>query len=505
MSEQVLTQMKLSELHLNPNNPASRNPDAELVSSIKSIGIRTPLLVKQNNKGYVIIAGERRFKSAMQLGLTTVPVIIQSDMTDETDSTSLLLIDNLHRKNMNMYEEYQVIKELLKTIPAPEIAKKLNKTNQYVTQRIGLENLVPEVIKGIQNNVQGLTDRVVFILARLPKDVQKDLYDSSTDEMEVSGKNILRFHRDADTLERMAKSALSDALFSNEIKAEDAFRILNDKKLGEVALNKVIDGVFDDSKPTLATVVPPSPEKIKALKDTLKVIADTDQLSNSEYVQNGIVPKSGWRVATDDDDEKSIKEGVIIDGPKAGLLVQYIKLNAYAVKKNNGKPLTEKQQEAKRAERKEKIFNNKVEAGTMKAVYAALDLGSRNGGIDVDQKLVDFIVEAQFPYAFKSRTLRQILTKEEYSKVKFGEAGTQLLKLIKGMPPAYQLVFISLAQAIPGSYEEIAKLTGINVSGLRTEVTKSLKAEQKKIYDKAIADKMKADSDRKAKAKQKKS
>lgn len=495
-------ELEIKDLHLNPNNPATRNPDSELISSIKDNGIRTPLLVKKNNQGYVIIAGERRFKSAIELKLKTVPVLVQDDMANETDSTSLLLIDNLHRKNMNMYEEYQVIKELLKTIPAPEIAKKLNKTNQYVTQRVGLENLVPEVIKGIQSNVQGLTERVVFILARLPKDVQKDLYESSTDDMEVSGKNILRFHRDADTLERMAKDRLSEALFSNEIKAEDAFRILNDKKLGEIALNKVIDNTFDDKQMFTTAIV--SPEKIKALKDTLKVIADTDQLSTSSYVQNGVIPKEGWRVATDNDDEKSIKEGIIIDGAKAGLLVQYMKVNAHAVKKNNGKPLTEKQQEAKRAERKEKIFNNKVEAGTMKAFYGALDMLSRNAKVAVTQNMVDFIVETQFPYAFKSRTLRQILTKEEYAKVPFGEAGSRLLKLIKQMPPMNQLVFIALAQAIPGNYIEIAKLININTDALKNDVVKTLKAEQKKIADKVAAEKLRVESDRKAKAKREK-
>lgn len=495
-----LLDVKLSDLHLNPANPATRNPDQELINSIKSVGIRTPLLVKKNEKGYVIIAGERRFKSAIELKLTTVPVLVQDDMALDSDATSLMLVDNLHRKNMNMYEEYQVITRLLETLSVSEVAKKLNKTSNYVTRRIGLDNLVPAVIKGIQEGMQGLNERIVFILARLPKDVQKNVWEACTDEYTVGGKILLRFHRDEDGVEDLAKHYLSETFLTGDVKPEDAFRIAGDK-LGKVAIEKVIEKTFND-KELIATTPVLTPEQTKTLRKTLKEMSEADQLSTSEYVSEGQFSKSSWRKATSEDNEKSIKDGVIVNGPQAGMMIQYIKLNPHAKKESKTK-LSEKQIEKNRAERKEKIFSNKVERITMNGVFAALSLQALNKGITVDKKVVSHLLQ-QLPYGWKARTLRQFLTKEEYSKVPFGDAGERLEKLLIKMEPVQQILFVMLAQEVVNDHDGIAVLTGINIAGIRNEATKNIKAEEKKIADQKLAEKMKAESDRKAKAKREK-
>ena len=66
-----------------------------LAESIKTYGIINPILVRKKENQYEIIAGERRYRAAKQLGLTEIPVIIKS--TDEQQTAELALIENLER------------------------------------------------------------------------------------------------------------------------------------------------------------------------------------------------------------------------------------------------------------------------------------------------------------------------------------------------------------------------------------------------------------------------
>ena len=71
----------------------------ELAKSVKEQGILTPLLVSKTERGYRLIAGERRWRAAQKAGLTRVPVVVRE--TTPAQSLELALIENIHRKDLN--------------------------------------------------------------------------------------------------------------------------------------------------------------------------------------------------------------------------------------------------------------------------------------------------------------------------------------------------------------------------------------------------------------------
>lgn len=87
-------------------------PDAltELAESIKTHGLMQPLVVRDRNGRFELIAGERRWRAAQQAGLTQVPAIVQ-DVDDQTAAT-LALVENLQRKDLNPLEQGQALVRL---------------------------------------------------------------------------------------------------------------------------------------------------------------------------------------------------------------------------------------------------------------------------------------------------------------------------------------------------------------------------------------------------------
>jgi len=90
------------------------NQMQELVASIKQHGVIQPILVRQNGTRYVIIAGERRYRAAKSIGLTTIPAIVKS--MREQEYREISLIENLQREDLNALEEADGIKELMEKL-----------------------------------------------------------------------------------------------------------------------------------------------------------------------------------------------------------------------------------------------------------------------------------------------------------------------------------------------------------------------------------------------------
>ena len=83
----------------------------QLVQSIQEHGIIEPLLVRPGGNNYELVAGERRYRAAIEVGLEKVPVVIR-ELTDE-EAVQLSLIENLHREDLNPVEETEGILQLL--------------------------------------------------------------------------------------------------------------------------------------------------------------------------------------------------------------------------------------------------------------------------------------------------------------------------------------------------------------------------------------------------------
>ena len=92
-------QCPIEAIEPNPYQPRMVFQNAELedlARSIREKGVLTPLLVSKGEKGYRLIAGERRWRAAQKAGLDRIPVVVRE--TTPVESLELALIENIHRQ-----------------------------------------------------------------------------------------------------------------------------------------------------------------------------------------------------------------------------------------------------------------------------------------------------------------------------------------------------------------------------------------------------------------------
>src|SRR5687767_4829065 len=130
----------------NPNQPRQVMGDlAELMASVAEKGIIEPLIVRQRGARYQIIAGERRYHAAVQVGLREVPVIVRE--ADDAEVMELALIENLQRKDLTAFEEADALQQLAQKCryTHEDMARKLGRSRTAVTEALSLNNMPDEV------------------------------------------------------------------------------------------------------------------------------------------------------------------------------------------------------------------------------------------------------------------------------------------------------------------------------------------------------------------------
>lgn len=127
----------------NPNQPRVEIGDlTELSNSIKEKGVLEPLLVRPNSDGtYMIIAGERRWRSSNIAGLTEIPCI-ELDI-DDMAVAEIALIENLQRKDLTIWEEADGLYALREKFgyTHDDIAQKISKSRSTVTELMSIAGL----------------------------------------------------------------------------------------------------------------------------------------------------------------------------------------------------------------------------------------------------------------------------------------------------------------------------------------------------------------------------
>ena len=142
--------LPLREIEPDPEQPRKRfDEDAlnQLADSITENGLLQPIAVrpKKVGTGYIIIAGERRWRAARLAGLDEVPVIIK-DVTDE-QAAALALIENLQREDLDPIEVAEGCRQLIDKygLTQESAAKKLGKSRSAVTNSLRLLALPEDV------------------------------------------------------------------------------------------------------------------------------------------------------------------------------------------------------------------------------------------------------------------------------------------------------------------------------------------------------------------------
>lgn len=175
----ALRMVLVSEIEPAPDNvrkSADKKKFAELVKSVKDKGVLQAVLLRplagnSNGVKYQIIAGERRFCAATEVGLTEIPAYVKA-MNDE-EALSAGLTENLLREDIHPLDEaegYLRMREELK-LDVRRIAARVAKDPRYVARRLPLINLIEEAKEDFRR--ERLTLGHVLELCRLAPEIQK--------------------------------------------------------------------------------------------------------------------------------------------------------------------------------------------------------------------------------------------------------------------------------------------------------------------------------------------
>lgn len=122
----------------------------ELERSIERNGIIQPIVVKRVDRGYRIIAGERRWRAAMKLNMRSIPAIVREVELDE--EMEIAIVENLQREDLNPIEEAKAIRRYIDKTGSTqeELSKILGKSRSYISNTMRLLNLPDNIVEDIE-------------------------------------------------------------------------------------------------------------------------------------------------------------------------------------------------------------------------------------------------------------------------------------------------------------------------------------------------------------------
>ena len=127
-----------------PRKDFSDEAQQQLVASLKQSGIIQPIVVRKTEKGYEIIAGERRWRAAQMAGLPDVPIIIRE--AEDREVAELSLVENIQREELNAMEEanaYQTLMDKFQ-LSQEEISARVGKDRSTIANTLRLLKLPQE-------------------------------------------------------------------------------------------------------------------------------------------------------------------------------------------------------------------------------------------------------------------------------------------------------------------------------------------------------------------------
>ena len=166
------------QIYPNPNQPRQVFDQEELVNlaiSIRMNGILQPITVRQTEKGYELVSGERRLRASRLAGLISIPCIVVD--VNNMKSAVFALIENLQRQNLNYFEEAIAIERLMNEygISQEDAARRLGKAPSTVSNKLRLLSLPEKARICLMEN--GLTERHARALLKLDSDEVMDVLD----------------------------------------------------------------------------------------------------------------------------------------------------------------------------------------------------------------------------------------------------------------------------------------------------------------------------------------
>lgn len=180
--ENKVIQIPVSEIVPNPHQPRTEFDYSDISSLAESIcqnGILQPLSVRKLERGYELIAGERRLRAAKLVQLKYVPCIVLN--ISERTSAILALVENIQRENLSFFDEANAIEKLITYygMTQEDAAVKLGKAQSTIANKLRILKLSDEEKEIITKF--GLTERHARALLRL---------NNKNDRLEIIGKVV---------------------------------------------------------------------------------------------------------------------------------------------------------------------------------------------------------------------------------------------------------------------------------------------------------------------------
>lgn len=146
--DQQISQLALTTIIPNryqPRHTFSAAAIDELAQTIKTQGLLQPIVVRPVSGQYELIAGERRFRAAKQLGWEKIAAIVKP--FNDAQAASLAVIENLQREDLNPIDEAQAYRRLmqLNELTQAALAQEIGKSQSYVANKLRLLKLDPKV------------------------------------------------------------------------------------------------------------------------------------------------------------------------------------------------------------------------------------------------------------------------------------------------------------------------------------------------------------------------
>ena len=136
----------IDQIDPNPDQPRQVMGDlSELMASVAEKGIIEPLIVRQRHGRYQIVAGERRYQAAVQIGLRELPVVIRD--VDDNEIIEVALVENIQRKDLGVFEEAEALHTLADRCgyTHEDLAQRLGKSRTTITESLAVAAMPDEV------------------------------------------------------------------------------------------------------------------------------------------------------------------------------------------------------------------------------------------------------------------------------------------------------------------------------------------------------------------------
>ena len=151
-AEVPLTQ--ISPNRVQPRQVFDEDAMAELVHSIREVGLLQPVVVRRTGvEAYELVMGERRWRASQEAGLETIPAIVRE--TDDTDMLRDALLENLHRSQLNPLEEAAAYQQMLEDFGCThdELASRIGRSRPQISNTLRLLRLTPAVQRRVAAGV----------------------------------------------------------------------------------------------------------------------------------------------------------------------------------------------------------------------------------------------------------------------------------------------------------------------------------------------------------------